>query len=540
MRPQGATLLVITLVSILIFSGCTWFQKQEEVIPQEEIKIERLTGILDKPIEMDLLTAKSKFVLQTVTGEQLFVDSVNINLRKYQKRNVEVGGQWNADKTVFVVSEVMPLGKENELKTQYQSPVIGIKFTYPTLWALKEDTNVAGVQKIILTPFSVDETEISGVDNIVVERSENNRKLSPQKWLNLDDQYRSGDATDTNMYQESKIGVAQLSAVKKTSGTGAKVELFVNRDIYMYRFSHTTVFDSDKDAYRNAFYELVMGFEFIPFGEVSGTSTPAVITPAVPLPAAPVRIENDGPRPSVPAQPLEPPAITPSPAAQPPPAQPEPAPADLTTVRQSFINYIKENIATLAQEPASAGSWTVKNVEFTYPEGKPEEFNAIYVVYGDSANLRKILLSVADRTSPSSVARIAYFTPGDSVDWVVSDGTDTAKTNDKSFVSVDNVAAEVVVKKGMTLLTARAFKLTIQYPSNWYWASVKDGYAFSDKPVTTDNVLIKLVEAPYWTAENPKPAGFTDVCDATAGKYCLVGAETYKDTMQQMIGTLQQ
>ena len=48
----------------------------------------------------------------------------------------------------------------------------------------------------------------------------------------------------------------------------------------------------------------------------------------------------------------------------------------------------------------------------------------------------------------------------------------------------------------MTLFDAKSFKVKIQYPSGWYWAYTKEGYAFSNKPVTSDNVLVKLEKNP--------------------------------------------
>lgn len=512
------TLLVIVALLLLIAAGYVVFQKSGNtlpVIPPGEVELTRLTGIVNTPVEMDLLTVKTNFVLQTQSGEQIFIDSANVNLRKYKKRNVEVGGQWNADKTIFMITEVMSLSKETEAKDMYQNTSLGVKFNYPSLWTLKENTNVLTGTKVVITPYETDDSELSSVDTIVIERSENNRKLSPAEWLSLDDQYRPKDATDTDTYQQSKIGLAQLDAVKKTTATGAKVTFFVARDTYMYSFSHTTVFDSDKDTYRNAFYELVMGFEFIPFGEQAGTSTPATIV----VPRTP----------STPPKPAELPT--------PPPPAPTPSAAPNKT---SFINYIKDNIATLAPEASSSGSWAVTSTEFAFPEGQPDQFTAIYATYGNGADSRKILLNVTDLSDPSKMTVGAYFKPGELTDWVLATGTDTAKGSDKSVVAGGDTASEIVVKKGMTLLTARTFNIKIQYPSSWYWAYAGQSYNFGDKPVTADNVLVKLVEAPYWTADNAKPANFVDVCDSTTQKYCLVGAKEYQDTMNQMIGTLQQ
>lgn len=533
-------ILIPALIVIIFLSSCTFFQKKEEAPAgtETEIQLEKRIGLISDAKDQNLMTENNPFMLVTDGSERIFIDSVNVNLKRYKKRRVEVEGKFADDKSIFHVENVTSLGNETQIKELYQNAQMGIKFNYPSIWILKEVKNILGSQKVLITPYEVSDTELSTIDNITVEISENNKKLGAREWLNLDENYQSVDPFDKNsIYQQSFIGVAQLAAVKKTVGTGEKVEYFISRDNKIYRFSYFTVNDADKDVYRNAFYDLVASFEFIPIspstsplGEVTTNKildTPSQYPPKIEKSLAALAAEKKleielakevqkKAEDKVNGEALK--------------AQLEAQKAEAqANAKQIFTDYIKKNISSLAKEPASVGgTWFVQSIQFAYPEGKPDEFNAIYVVYEDGHDLRRILLSVSDRTDPSKMQVTAYFKPGDSTDWTLAEGADTAKDNEKSV-------GEVVVKKGMTLLDAKSFKVKIQYPSSWYWAYTKEGYAFSNKPVTSDNVLVKLEKNPSSAAE-----GLVSVCKEIApDKYCLIGASDYEETMKQMAEMVQ-
>ncbi|MBI4994933.1 hypothetical protein HZC21_04815 [Candidatus Peregrinibacteria bacterium] len=517
-------ILIPALIIIVSLSGCTFFQKKEEVpsAAQTEIQLEKKIGLVSTAQDQGLLTGDNPFMLVMDSAEKIFIDSVSINLKRYKNRRVEIEGKFEKDKSVFHVENVTSLGNETQVKKLYQNSQMGIKFNYPSIWVLKEVKNILGSQKILITPYEVSDTELSAVDSITVEISENNKKLAAREWLNLNEMYQPVDPFDkNNIYQQSFIGVAQLSAVKKTTGTGEKVEYFINRDNKLYRFSYFTVNDADKDVYRNAFFDLVASFEFIPFaspaGEVSSTSSNENLTAS----PKPLKTEKSLAELAAAKKAAEEKAKEIEEAAK--KAQLE------VNAKQIFIDYIKKNISALVKEPASlGGTWFVQNIEFAFPEGKPDEFNAIYVVYEDGHDLRKILLSVPDRTDPAKMQVAAYFKPGDSTDWVLAEGADTAKDNEKSI-------GEIVVKKGMQLLEAKSFKIKIQYPSSWYWAYAKDSYSFSNKPVTSDNVLVKLEKNPSSETEDK----FSVCKEIAQDKYCLVGVKDYEEIMKQMLETIQ-
>lgn len=509
--------LILTLIAVIFLSSCTFFSKKEQVPAgaETEIQLEKRIGLVSDAKDQNLLTENNPFMLIADSGERIFIDSVSVNLKRYKKRRVEVEGKAEKDKSIFHVENVVSLGNETQVKQMYKNSEMGIKFNYPSIWILKEVKNILGSQKILLTPYEVSDSELSTIDNITVEISENNKKLKAREWLNLDENYQPVDPFDKNsIYQQSFIGVAQLDAVKKTTGTGEKTEYFISRDNKIYRFSYFTVNDSDKDIYRNAFYDLVGSFEFIPFVAQPGAIStkkevkPAQLTKSLAELAAEKKIETEAAK-SIKEEAKK--------------AQ------EKANEKQVFIDYIKKNIVSLAKEPASlGGTWFVQTIQFAYPEGKPDEFNAIYVVYEDGHDLRKILLTVPDRSDSTKMQVTAYFKPGDTTDWTLAEGTDTAKDSEKSLDGM-------IVQKGMQVLDAKKLKIKIQYPSSWYWAYSNDSYNFSNKPVSSDNVLVRLIQSSEAVAEEN-----ISVCkEIESAKYCLVGAKDYEDTMNKMIETAQ-
>ncbi len=555
-------LFSLVIVLVIASSGCTFFWQKEEVpvAPPVEVQLEKKVGLVSTPTEQGLLTAPSQFVLVTDLGEKVFLDSVSVNLKRYTKRRIEVEGKWNDGRTVFMVDNSTSLGHETETKQSYMDTEMGIKFQYPSVWILKNEKNIAGQQKIIITPYDVTESELPSVDNIIVERSENNHKQTARLWLNLDDQYRSKDPLETNItYQQSIVGVAQLEGVKKTFGSGDKVEFYVPRDTFMYRFTHTTVNDADKDLYRNAFFNIVASFEFVPFmaGQATAgiTTTPEKleIKPEVKLPDASL---SDLAEKELAARKEAEAAAAAKKAEQ-------DALVANQGIKQTLIDYIKQNISTLAPEAAANGSWSVSTVEFAYPEGKPEEYNAVYVIYRDSKDSRKILLNIPDKLSPSSMVRVAYFKPGSVSDWELADGTDSAKSSEKAVVPVSTGGLAVTVKKGMRLLESRTFGISIQYPSNYYWAFEGGAYCFGGAPIKADTVCtVSLLKnpavdklAPSMVSDGevggrPATSGSVtragvfeeyDVCVQARDKYCLavnsglVSAAAAKDMLSTIV-----
>lgn len=585
---------LLLVISFLLLAGCTFFQKQQEPVPvvkEEEVKTEKKIGVVSASEDQSLLQSPAPFVLVSENGERVFINSAEINLKKYNRRKVEVEGKWDTPAAgtstpiqgsrVFIVNMLTTLDRENQSKEAYQNPELGLKFSYPGLWSLKEEKSILGLQRVIITPYEVDDDEISSIDRIVIERSENNRRLSPREWLGLDEKYQSADPHNTeSVYQQSVIGVGELDAVKKTIGSGDTVEFYVKRDSFIYRFIHTTVNDSDKDIYRNAFHEIVASFEFISFGKTKEAATTPQCSATKPCSgdfvceqgkcigvadcfrdtdcgqgqrcykgsceALPKSTTTDS-SPKIEQKSVEPPKTAEEKVSLEP------------SSRQLFMNYIKSNIATLAKEPSTSGAWTVISFEFTFPEGEPQNFNAVYVLYSDNTEKRKILLTVLDRTKPESMTLSAYFKPGETTDWQLSEGSDTAKKNEKALINVADSASsqEIVIKSGMALLDAKSYKIKIQYPAKWYWAYVQGGYSFSDKPISdiSQSFFPRLLKNPEalptemanigtigsFKTTQGEMAELLSICaEGSNAKYCLSGAPEYAETMKQMLETLQE
>lgn len=519
--------LFILMASIL--AGCGLFQRQEEIpqTPPAEVKLEKKIGLVSTAEAQEVQNPLTTYMFLTESGEKFFIESVAVNLKRYSKRRVEAEGRFNDAKTVFLIETVTSLGNETQVKSLYQNIGFGLKFQYPSLWSLRAVKNIVGLQQIIITPYEVDDEDSLTVDTITIELSENNKRLPPREWLSLDEQYRSANPTDTAVYQQSSIGAAQLDAVKKTDGSGERIDFFVSRDTFIYRFSHTTLGDADKNLYRNAFIDLVTSFEFIAFDKPSRSEAAPTVSKTPTLPPIATISELAAPELAKRLETEEQTRLD---------AEAKKRISDLQASRKPFIDYIEGHIFQLIPDPQQlATGMTVLQVEFVSPESESENFNAIYVVYNYSG-IKKILLNVPDRTKPELMTRLAAYKKGETQDWELIEGTDTAKGNEKTVVSLSNGAtAENVVKKGMTLLDAKSLKVKIQYPSNWYWAYQNKEYSFSDKPVSSTNVLIHFTKDPSETVET-----LFSVCVQKNAKYCLSGDESYSDTMKKMLETIQE
>lgn len=527
----------ILLLAIFLLAGCSFFQKKEDVPAAElaEITLERKIGIVGTP-DQETLNPKSPFVLLTETNEKHFIDSLTVNLKRYTNRRVEVSGKWNDERTVLLVESVVSLGQETQIKEKFVSPNFGMSFQYPKIWVLLESQD-AGLPRVTITPYQVDEGE--RVDTFTVERSENNRKLSPREWLGLDEEYRSKNAAEEGMlYQQSTIGVGALDAVKRTAGSGEKVEFFVGRDVFMYHFIHETVGDSERDLYRNAFYDLVQSFEFIPFGEMRNEVTARL--PQLPDdPAEKTLTDLAGEEQARRREAEELVQKT----------------NELAESRNKFIAYIQENIKSYAVDLAMGSVPTVTRVEFAAPEKMPEQFFALYAEYTIGSDARRILLEIPDRKDPKLLKRAAYFEPGEYEDWKLVSGVDSAKGSERTVFVVSGSEKNYTVKPGMTYLSLKYFKASIQYPTPWYWAYRREGYDFGSKPISGENHALRLTKNPATLPSDMQSIGelggkaatqgemaeAVSICVETKAKFCLSGRSDNPDiveTIKKMLSTL--
>lgn len=521
-------LIPLLLIIIVLISGCAFFQKKEEVpsAAQSEISIEKKIGLVSTSQDQGLLTAPSPFLLISDSGEKTFLASLSVNLKRYLKRRVEVEGNFNEASAVFEVQNVASLGNETLVKSDFNSTDFGLKFQYPSVWVLKETKNAAGETSIQIAPYEVSDEEILQVDRIAITRTENNKRLAVREWLNLDEQYRSKDPLETgSIFQQSSISATNLEAVKKT--TGDRIDFYVGRDTYIYVFSHVTQNDSDFDLYRNAFYNLVQSFEFIPFSKAAQSSSVAQQTVAAQTPAATISelaTEELAKRKLAEDKRLADAAVAERGEA-------------LSVLRKQFIDYITANIFELSGEPQQmATGMKVLEIAFANPQGQPDAFSAIYVTYRFGNPEKKMVLQVFDIAKPETMKRAGVYAKGETVDWKLIDGEDPAKGSEKTVISLVGDTAPLTILKGMTLLDAKAFKIKIQYPSNMYWRYQDELYIFSSK----SNEPRETAE--FILSKNPEtlPQNIKRCAKYEDNNYCLTGLSDAEpgEVEIKMLGTI--
>lgn len=506
---------LILALTLTLLSSCSLFGRGgvvPETQPDDNV-LDKRVGIVTTPIEQGMLNAQSDFLLMTDNGEKILINSVSINLKRYKGRRIEAEGRLDTARQILDVESVTSLGQETLTKKIYQDGELGVRLTIPSLWVATKEQNALGVTKLTITPYEVTPEELISVDRITIERSENNQRLSSRQWLNLDEFFRPQTpvTSEAPLFQQSTIGATQLAAVKKSTALGDKIEFYVQRDTYIYIITHSTVGDADKDTYRNAFYDMVNTFDFIPFGQDVGTTTPTLssnveVVPPLVVPQTTMTSLNKEPS------------------------------AELQKV---FIASVQKNIATLAYEAPDEGkSWSVTSVDFVYDDvTTPERFSALYVTYSDGTQMRKMLLSVIDTEKPEAMVKVAYFKPGVSTDWSVIEGTDTAKNKDRIAVVVGSNKS-VAVKKGMQLITSKSYKINFQIPAAWYWQWSGDRYEMSNKPLTgaQSDVVMSLLRNP--SADVTKDLKTIDQINGREARegsgasaeyhlLCVTGAQTY-------------
>lgn len=487
----------LTFLSLIVFafllSACSLFQKKEEVPPpeQEEIQLDKRTGIVVSALEANVSSPPSEYVLKTDNGETIFLTSLSVNLKRYKGRRVEALGRVREEDKVLEVDSLTTVGQETLAKVQYRNPQLGVSFSLPAVWRIQELSSAAGAVSVLITPYEVSDEELPTVDRITIEKSENNRKLSAREWLSLDELYRPTTAADSSVtYQQSTVGASQIKSVKKTFDTGSRVEFYLKRDDAMYIVSHTSVGDSDRDMNRNAFYDLVGSFDFIPFGPATGTSTVSAATEAEPVSA-----------------PILPELVT---AAKEVP--------ELSTTIARIASYIKQNIGFMANEPPGSGAaWSVSRIELVVEGEQQQSVVGAYVNYDDGSSTRRLLVSIPDTGDPSSIKASAYFVPGELVDWKLKEGSDFGKNKDKVVVDSSG-ATQFTVKKGMQLITSKQYKILFQIPSSWYWKfSNSQGYGFGTKAV--ENVSVASYRLRRDSTTDTDSATFR--CVQKTQQYCL-------------------
>ncbi|MBP9718709.1 hypothetical protein KBD59_05455 [Candidatus Gracilibacteria bacterium] len=531
----------IGLLMIALLSGCSLFGASgESNVPkgtEQDTKLDKRTGMLLRGGDVGINEKGNVYVLLADNGDQIALMSLEVPLVRYYKRKIEVEGRFNADTKSMEVTSVKSLSQDTAEKLKYTNTELGVQFSYPSVWNLEAVADATGNKHISITPYQLNPDEVAKIDTITIERTDNKDRLTLREWLKLDESYRLPEnSTKTARYQPSSLGVSQLSAVKETSPDDVKTTFYIQRDAYIYMISHETVHDADQDTYRNGFLDLVNSFEFVPFSDTPQIITPIALTPVVPE--------------------VAPPPVTPLPIT--PVVTPTPAPnIDNSPQRQvAFYAFLKTHLNDITYEASTDGDWQLVSFALAYDEGSdPETFTHAYVVYKNNVELRRVLVSVR-RELPPVVTKVAYFKPGTVTDWTLAEGTDDGRGKEKKVVNVASAeTTTVTVKKGMQLIDSKAYKITFQVPSNWFWQYASGRYEFASKPLSEATPSVTITKgAPGTSGQkiadiNNQPATklvdsageFIQICvsmtdDTYCGSFSNAGDE---ETVKGILGSIQ-
>lgn len=254
----SSAILVFGLIGFTL-SGCQLFEREKPppAAFQEEFKIEKKIGVIESFTRTGL---RASHVLKTDQNEEIPLRSGSVNLKKYEKRQVEVEGKFATTDSVFEVEDVEKLGNEDQLREIYRHFRLGFSTLFVPTWQVTEKE-----LGLLFTPYPADEEEL--VDRISISKLSNEKKLAPSEWLDLDPQLNPKDPADDAFYIEAIIGPDQLKGIKKTSRDGSRIDFYIQREDSIYRVSHVTVKDEDEEKYRNIFFEMVNSFQFIATSE---------------------------------------------------------------------------------------------------------------------------------------------------------------------------------------------------------------------------------------------------------------------------------
>ncbi|MBU2524593.1 hypothetical protein KKG71_05380 [Patescibacteria group bacterium] len=469
-------------------------------------------------------------------------------------QTVEVMGffrEKNGEKThtieVDSISRVQEKAEDNSLKSvwkEYENSYNGISFKRMSNWIPEQE----GEKVTFYFPLNnLEENEVDDMEKrekIVVERINNDKELTLEKWLD--------ENHDTHLgFVKNSVGDDKLNAFKKESDEGKEILFVIERKPnVIYQFQHVTFGDADYFERRNQFFDLLFSVKFIDFDEearnVSPEPTPTETTTSEPSPT-PKPISTPEPT----ATPEPTPEATPLPTSTP---KATTKPSTETSDKQEIINYIKKYINNITPDQSKVGTWTAKVVQFVEPD-------YAYIEYTDGIEKRKILVKY-DFGVAKEFKVIGSFNEGDDRDWAIVEGTNPVAKEERATYEIDTSGAvneSLVIKAGFRYFESKPFNFKIQYPSSWYYAgygSQNDHsaiYKFSTKPL--DQVSEALITLYIHKNEIGKFSVSRVGDDVFAGKYngdlayfvkrenggtfVLVATDiTQSDIVKQMIDTL--
>lgn len=480
-------------------TGC--FGGEEDTSTTAEVTQEKRIGTLKSLGGMSV--GEGTHLLETQSGHTIRLRSNNIDLNqeKYLNKKVEVRGVITVasdGKQVMNVLSIDLSEDEEEFdavqgkEAEYKNADLGFLLTYLDSWTIDEDSDaVTFTSPVPKIPDVEEDTEedveeeILDPDLVIVQQIPNPDKETIETYLEL-----PADPNELiNLgYTQSLIGVDQLEGLKKVSSDNLELEVWLSRDVYVYKFSFIGSDTPDTLNNRNTYYNMVSSFQFIGFspeedddedGEDDEIDLPVVDEPEIVEPDEPEVVEPE---------PDEPEIVEPEPEVV-EPDEPEPVSSSSYGV---IAQYISQTINSIAPDESESGSWTATNFEFVDP-------NYVYVEYSDGSAERRVLITY-NQNNGLSTEIIGYFEPGETASWERVSGENPVESAEKTIVNITDEGVEetATVKEGYRYFESLPYDFNAQYPSNWYFSGtsgsgdVSHHYGFSNEPIDDGNELVSI------------------------------------------------
>lgn len=159
---------------------------------------------------------------------------------------------------------------------------------------------------------------------------------------------------------------------------------------------------------------------------------------------------------------------------------------ELSANQAKVYDYLVKNIATIAPEKPKTGSWSIAQIAFAAP-------NYVYAIYASGDQSRKLLFVYTVVNSKVSLDSQAYFVPGETSDWLTSEGKDTAYG--KELIVVNASGATSTLLENYNQYTNYTSNYQLQYPRSWYWRNTTTAKTeFSDKPFPAGLIRVTAAE----------------------------------------------
>lgn len=144
-----------------------------------------------------------------------------------------------------------------------------------------------------------------------------------------------------------------------------------------------------------------------------------------------------------------------------------------------FVEYAKDYIDE---------SYSLSSFEFV------KDKRYFYVIYMDDDVNKKLLFSYDQDLANFEVE--AYYKEGAESDFEKDEGTDNVSSLEKEIYILDSdgdIEDKTVLQEGYRYFESQSYKFRIQFPDDWYYASIGDKkYGFADKPLEAGNEIVTL------------------------------------------------